>query len=723
MPVHSEDGTGRGAWSAPRAWRVVVCAAVALVAALLSLPAVFGAFGAGGTIATGTESTRAQTQAEVLGVGTPDLVLAVTVRDGGARPAIAAGAGAVARVLAGEPAVRTVQSAATGDPWLMSRDGRTGLVTVSLLGSDADRKEAALRLVPKARAAVPGMRVDASGVSWATAEIDQQAEADLLKAELWAAPLIMLLLLLTYGSWAAAALPLVVAMLAVVCCVPLLGLLGHVSDVSAFAVNAAAAIGFGLSIDFTLFVLARYREEHAKGRPRARALDVALNTSGRCVFCSAVVISSCLVAVAFIPVPLLRALALAGVAVTLLAALAALTVLPAALTLLGDRVDGADPLRRLRRAPVAGASRFWRELARRVIARPVAAGLGTLAVLVVVAWPATGLRLGAIDEQTLPSAASAATAAADLRGRFDVSPERVQVVVLERPGARLGNYTVAVARLPHVGAVRIVPNPAADRPGQAAQEQRPTVVLVAATVGPDTPQAARLVDGLRKTPAPGPVLVGGRAAQITDTTDAVRGALPWVAVAMCVVLLAALTVFTRSAMAPLKALAVAVISLAAVTGLIVWTFQYGHGADVLGGFTVTGTLDASLLLFTLAVAFGLSIDYEVFLLGRIREEFDRGLDNQAAIVKGISRTGRLMTSAAAALAISTAAITTSHVTILKLMGAGIASAAILDAVLVRGILVPSVMALLGPANWWRPAHVGRRRGGGPRTAQSEPAKG
>ncbi|OQD57742.1 hypothetical protein BM536_001270 [Streptomyces phaeoluteigriseus] len=318
---------------------MVVCATVALVAAILSLPAVSRACGAGGTIATGTESARAQSQAELLGVGTPDLVLALTVRDGGARPAVAAGAGVVARVLADEPGVRTVRSAAMGDPWLVSRDGRTGLVTVSLSGSDADRKEAALRLVPKARAAAPGMRVHASGVSWATAEIDRQGAADLLRAELWAAPLIMLLLLLTYGSWAAAALPLVVAVLAVVCCAPLLGLLTHVTDVSAFAVNAAAAIGFGLSIDFTLFVLARYREEHAKGMPRARALDVALATSGRCVFCSALVISSCLVAVAAVPVPLLRALALAGVAVTLLAALAALTVLPAALTLLGDRVD------------------------------------------------------------------------------------------------------------------------------------------------------------------------------------------------------------------------------------------------------------------------------------------------------------------------------------------------------------------------------------------------
>lgn len=702
---------------------MVACAAVALVVALLSLPAVSGAFGAGGTIATGTESARAHKQAELLGVGTPDLVLALTVRDGGARPAVAAGAGVVARVLAGEPAVRTVRSAATGDPWLSSRDGRTGLVTVSLSGSDGDRKEAALRLVPKARAAVPGMRVDASGAAWATAEIDRQGGADLLRAEFWAAPLVVLLLLLTYGSWAAAALPLVVAVPAVVCCAPLLGLLAHVTDVSAFAVNAAAAIGFGLSIDFTLFVLARYREEHAKGMPRARALEVALDTSGRCVLCSAVVISSCLVAVAAIPVPLLRALALAGVAVTLLAALAALTVLPAALTLLGDRVDGADPLRRLRRDSIGGPSRFWRELARRVTARPAAAAVGALAVLVVMAWPAMGLRLGAIDERTLAPTASSAAAAADVRGRFEVPPERVQVVVLERPDANLADYTAAVARLPHVGTVRVVPTTAAGGPGQAGRERRPAVVLVAATVGPDTPQGASLVDALRKTPAPGPVLVGGRAAQITDTTDAVRGALPWVGVAMCVFLQTALTAFTRSAMAPLKALAVAVISLAAGLGWIVWIFQSGHGADVLGGFTVTGSLDASLLLFTLAVVFGLSLDYEVFLLGRIREEFDRGLDNRAAVVTGISRTGRLMTSAAAALAISTAAIATSHVTILKLMGAGIASAAILDAILVRGILVPAVMTLLGPVNWWRPAHIGRRRRRGPRTAPSEAVAG
>ncbi|OQD57741.1 hypothetical protein BM536_001265 [Streptomyces phaeoluteigriseus] len=337
--------------------------------------------------------------------------------------------------------------------------------------------------------------------------------------------------------------------------------------------------------------------------------------------------------------------------------------------------------------------------------------MGALAVLVVMAWPAGGLRFGAIDERTLPAGASAAAAAAEVRERFEVPPERVQVVVLERPDANLEEYTAAVARLPHVGAVRVVPTARVGEYGYAEHKRLPTVVLVAAAVGPDTAEGARLVDALRETPAPGSVLVGGRAAQITDTNEAVRGALPWVAVAMCSSLLAALTAFTRSAMAPLKALTVAVVSLGASLGLIVWTFQQGHGAGALGDFTVTGSLDASMLLFTLAVAFGLSIDYEVFLLGRIREEFDSGLDNRTAVVEGISRTGRLMTSAAVALAISTAAMTTSHVSILKLIGAGIASAAILDALLVRGILVPAVMTLLGPANWWKPVLTGRRRRG------------
>jgi RND superfamily putative drug exporter len=201
------------------------------------------------------------------------------------------------------------------------------------------------------------------------------------------------------------------------------------------------------------------------------------------------------------------------------------------------------------------------------------------------------------------------------------------------------------------------------------------------------------------------VAVGGRAAEVVDTADAVLGALPRCLLLLAAGLLVLLSAFTRTLIAPLKALIVAAVSLGASLGALVVLFQDGRGGAVLGHFTATGTLDASTLLFVLFIALALSVDYEVFLLGRIREEYDRCGDNRTSIIKGVARTGRLMTSAAAAVAISTAAMATSHVALLKFIGIGVALGALVDAVLVRGVLVPAVMAALGPANWWAPARA------------------
>ena len=231
------------------------------------------------------------------------------------------------------------------------------------------------------------------------------------------------------------------------------------------------------------------------------------------------------------------------------------------------------------------------------------------------------------------------------------------------------------------------------------------MLLVASSAALDTPEADAVVDAVRDVPAPGTAVVGGRAADVTDTADAVRDALPLCGLLLALTLTVLLGFYTRSVVAPLKALAVAAVSLGASLGVIVVLFQYGHGGAVLGDFTVTGSLDASILLFVLFITLALSVDYEVFLLGRIREEYDRCGDNRSSIIDGIARTGRLMTSAAAAVASSTAAMGTSDVTLLKFIGIGVALGALVDAVLVRGVLVPAVMAALGPANWWRPAFV------------------
>lgn len=681
-------------------WLVVAVAALVALCALVLAPLALSALDTGGAAATGTEAQRARQEAERLGVPAPDLVLALS---GGTGAVLEGGARDVIRALSSSNTVTAVWSArSAGDPWLVSKDGRVLLVEARLAGSDKERKEAAPDLVTAARAAAPALSVEPSGVAWANREIDATVERDLRRAELLGAPLLFTVLILAYGSVVAALLPLLVAWLAVGCALPLLGLLSQVVEIPRPAVNAASAVGLGLAVDYSLFLLARFREELGRGREREDALRAALRSSGRSIAVSAAAVTACLAALLVVPVPLLRALSLAGMVTAVLAAVAALTVLPACLRLLGPHTERWDPLRRRRRAAPGDGSRFWRRTAQTVTRRPVLMGGLAVVVLAVLALPFARARLGLVDERTLPPSAPAAIAAQHLRDAFAAPPERLLTVVVTGPGAaaKAGAYAGRLAARPDVRGVRIV----RPRPGEAAPPGSNAVLLLAASAGPDTTAARRLVRAVRAAPAPGEVAVGGQAAEVLDTGQAVLGSLPLCALLPAVALLPLLGWYTRSLLAPLKALAVAGVSLGASLGAIVVLFQDGRGSAVLGGFRTTGSLDASTLLFVLFITLALSVDYEVFLLGRIREEYLRSGDNRQAIVDGIARTGRLMTSAAAAVAISTAAMGTSEVVMLKLIGVGVALGALVDAVLVRGVLVPAVMAALGPANWWAPGH-------------------
>ncbi|MEU1028298.1 MMPL family transporter [Streptomyces mirabilis] len=689
-----------------RAWLVVASAFLAAVCAGMLGPVAFSALSTGGAVATATEAKRARGQAERLGVPSPDLLLAVSQRTGVSRrtgvereAAVRDGTTAVMETLAKQSDVKAVWSAQTpGDTWLRSQDGHTLLVAVRLRGTDKERKEAAPGMVAAARSAVPGMRVEPSGEVWANREIDETIERDLSRAELLAAPVLFVVLVFAYGSVVSALLPVVVAALAIGCTIPVLGLLAQVADVSRVAVNAASAIGFGLAVDYSLFLLARVREETSRGADLHTALATARRSSGRSVAFSAAAVTVCLATALVVPVPMLRALSMAGMIVTVLAALVALTVLPACLRLLGPGAQAWDPLARWRRARTGDGSRFWHRTASAVTAQPLLAGGLAALLLALLAVPFTHAQLGIVDERTLPPSAPAAAAAERVRAEFTAPPERLLTVVVTGPRVTDGApaYADRLARVPGIAGVRVA---------RVAPSGGAVVLLAATSAAPDTPQAHTAVRKVRQTRAPGSVAVGGRAAEVLDTADAVLDALPWCLLLLTAGLLALLGAFTRTLIAPLKALIVAAASLGASLGALVILFQDGHGSAVLGHFTVTGTLDASTLLFVLFVTLALSVDYEVFLLGRIREEYDRCGDNRTSIIEGVARTGRLMTSAAAAVAISTAAMATSHVALLKFIGIGIALGALVDAVLVRGVLVPAVMAALGPANWWAPARI------------------
>jgi RND superfamily putative drug exporter len=679
-----------------RALLVVAGALLALVCAGLLTPAALASLDTGGAAATGTEAGRAAREAARLGVAAPDLVLVVTGRDAAT---VAAGSRAVAGSLRGDPAVRRAWTAGSSpaDP-ARSPDGTLRLVSVRMTGDAMDHKKAAPDVLAGARkAAPPGVRVEAGGAAWVGRELALASAEGLARAELIAAPAVFAVLVFAYGSAVSALLPVAVALLTVACSIPVIGLLARFVDVSSFAVNAAAAIGFGLAVDYTLFLLARVKEHTGRGEDLESALAAARRSSGRSIVFSAAAVACCMASALVVPVPLLRALALAGATATVLAAVVALTVLPSCLRLLGDRADRLDPLGRWRRARTGDDSRFWRSACLAVTARPWTAASLTALLLVLLAAPVTQARFGLSDERALQASTPTARTQARVDAELAVPPERMLTVVLTgvtRPGA-MG---------PYLDRLRAVEDVTWVRPVTTGQGGRAGGVVLTAALGaaPDSERARTALEAVRAAPAPGEVAVGGRTAEIADTNAAVRRALP-----RCLLLLAAaltllLGYFTRSWIAPLKALAVAVLSLGASIGAVVWVFQEGRMRWPVGGFTVTGTLDASLLLFTLFVALALSVDYEVFLLGRIREEFDRCGDNRRSVVDGIARTARLLTSAAAAVAISTAAMASAPVTTLKLIGLGIALAAVVDAVLVRGVLVPAVMTVLGPANWWSP---------------------
>ncbi|MFG2652544.1 MMPL family transporter [Streptomyces sp. NPDC048436] len=689
-----------------RALTVLLCAVVLFLLAGWQVAPALGSLGAGGTLATGTEAEEAERRAAELGLPTPDLIIALTAPAGTAASRLRDGERNVAAVLADDAAVSVVASPSTsGERWLRSRDSRTLLVTADLRGDEKQRVETAQRLVPAARSAASPLGFRAGGAAWVTAQIAQQCEKDLLRAELLAAPAVLLVLLIAYGSLVCALLPLLVAGFTVTCTIPVLGVLARATNVSVFAVNAAAAIGFGLAVDYTLFLISRYQEEEARGVTKCQALHTTWRTCGRSVAFSAGAVVSCLAITLLVPSSLLRSLALAGITVTVLSAAASLLLLPSLLTLLGTHLNRADPLRRLRRTTLGEPSRFWQKTTRRVIRRPVLTAVAATALLGMLALPFTRVQLGVEDHRALPLTASTTTAQLD--GDFAHPPSHLLPVITDLSATRgnrhvaLDRYIKEIASLPEVAAVRVLPGP------PAGQNPSSRLLIVAGEHAPTTPEAAQLVRALRQVP--GTLLVGGRAAQITDTTAAVTHALPRVAWLLAAAFVLLLALLTRSLVAPIKAILVAAVSLGASLGILVLVFQDGHGRALLGNFSATGDLDVSLLLFTMAIALSLSVDYEVFLLGRIKEEFDHTGDNSEALVLGIARTGRLVTSASGAVAMSTAALATSQVSSLKLIGVGIAVAALTDAVVVRGVLVPAVMAALGPANWWRPGRSIRFR--------------
>lgn len=697
-----------------------------LVAAIL-LVLISGVIGAGAMgemilsrwEAPGTESVRAH---EVLQrefhTGNANLILLVTAAGGTVDSAEVAAAGAALTTeLRADRAVADAWSywSAHGDPTLRSADGRHAVVLAHVSG-DATTARAQIidRLLPEFTRADDTVQVRVAGAEAVSGQISAQATRDFLRAELIIIPLMLLLLLMLYRRLRLALYTLAVGLFAVFATLAALRVVASFTEVSTFAANITLVMGIGLGVDYSLFIISRFQEELRSGAAVPLAVRTAVATAGRTVIFSGLTVAAALSVLLVFPYSFLRSFAYAGVLVVVTAVAGALVLLPAALA-----VTGHAALPRRARPVIRTEQGFWYRFGDVVMRNPARSATAAILLLAVLAAPAAGLRIGLPDDRVLPSTASTRQAYDDLRATFDV--EANDAVHFVAPGGRavspdaVGRYAAALSRVDGVARVNstagvfvggVVAGPAPD-PGRLVSETGtrleaiPTRRILAGTEVP------AFVGELRAVPRPfGEVLVGGYPAELTDFRAVLTERIPAVAVLIAVVTFAVLLAMSGSVVLAAKAIALNLFSLAVMFGVLVFVFQNGAFAEVLG-FTPIGTLDPAFPILLFCVAYGLSMDYEVFLLSRIIERYRATGDNRRAVLEGLQRGAPLVTAAALVLAVSFSLYATGQVMYLQMLGVGIAIAIVVDATVIRAVLVPAFMRLAGPANWWAPPGLRR----------------
>ncbi|MET9622242.1 MMPL family transporter [Streptomyces sp. NPDC006464] len=739
MAEVKNSGTARGGgWTRFVTARPRLSLLVALVITALAVVAGSGVgdrMGSGGWEDPDAESTYAtQVLEREFPASQPNVLLLLDAGAAGVDdPAVAAEARRTAERLDAEPGVSGVGSYwATGSPALRSKDGRQAVIAARIQGEEKEAGEILQRIAPAYRGTHGPVEVSLGGPLAVRHEMQTVIQEDLLRAELIALPVTLVLLVMVFGSAVAALLPLGIGIVAILGTNAVLRGLTEFTDVSVFAQNLTTALGLGLAIDYALFVVRRFREELAAGADTRTAVGTTLRTAGRTVLFSALTVAVSLAAMLVFPQYFLRSFAYAGIAVVLLAAAAALILLPAALMLLGDRVNALD-LRRLfvrRRAAragdgagPAGAGRGgedgagWARTAALVMRRAPVFVVATTAGLVLLGLPFLGVKFGTADDRQLPSTSESRVVQDQLRDGFPGTPGG-GLTVLAEGGATPAQYADYRERIADLPGVERVDGPVTSGSGARAHAYF-TVVPEGEAVGEG---AQRVVGELRAQEAPFDTSVTGAAAVLTDSKDAIADRLPWAAAIIVVITLLLVFLLTGSVLIPLQAVVLNALSLTAMFGAVVWVFQEGHLSGLLG-FTATGDIETTLPVLMFCVAFGLSMDYGVFLLSRIKEEYDATGDHEHSVRFGLRRTGGLITAAAVILAVVMVAIGTSRVTNTKMLGLGVALAVLMDAMVVRSLLVPSVMKLTGRLTWWAPGPLRRfhdrfgvSEGGGPAAA-------
>lgn len=608
----------------------------------------------------------------------------------------------IARIMTADRAVGRVISVLNGDrPSLVSRDGSfTYVAAIFRTAADRDRQDAAERLADRLRA-IPGVRL--GGVDLAFEQINETIQEDLRRAELLAFPILFLLSFWFFRGLVAALLPLVLGGVAIMLTLFELRLASEVTSVSVVALNLATALGLGLALDYSLLMVSRFREELATASDVTTALRRTVLVAGRTVLFSSATVAVAMGSLLLFPEGYLYSMGLAGAAVALLAGAAALVVLPALLALLGPRVNALAPshLQRSARAAARPATQgAWYRLATFVMRRPIAVALVGSTVLIALSVPSLDMRVTPTDAAVLPTTASARQVDEAIRSRFAVDPSRsIHVATTGASPRQTAAYERRLRRLPGVAG--------SSPPRQLPQGLALIELTPRAAVGSTATQ--ELVESIRKMPSRFRRGVTGETALFMDLKSDLRRRVPIAVSVIAVAITLAIFLMTRSVVLPIKTLAMNALTVSAALGVLVLVFQHGRLEDVLN-YESPGAIDVVQPVMVLAVALGLSTDYGVFLLDRIREGHAAGLDNERAVALGLERTGRIVTTAALLFCVAVGALVTSRIIGVKEVTLGIVAAVLLDATIVRALLVPALMRLLGHLNWWVPGVLRRRRG-------------
>ncbi|OMC54096.1 hypothetical protein A5745_20510 [Mycobacterium sp. IS-2888] len=737
------QATARLAIAAPR--RILAIAVLVFVAAAIFGVPVAKSLAPGGFQDPDSESARAiAVLTDKFGQSGQQMLILLTAPAGaGSEQARKVGTELVDE-LQRSPLVYNVSSPWTETPAgagadLVSQDGKSGLIVINLKGGETNAQQNAQTLSDEFVHDRDGVSVRAGGSAMQYAQINKQNQDDLVVMEAIAIPLSFLVLIWVFGGLLAAALPMTLGALAVVGSMSVLRLIALGTQVSVFALNLSTALGLALAIDYTLLIVSRYRDELAEGGDRDQALIRTMATSGRTVLFSAVTVALSMSATALFPMYFLKSFAYAGVATVGFVATASIVITPAAIVLLGPRLDSLNARTLVRRALPKKMRRpdpvhrpveqlFWYRSSKFVMRRWLPLGLGVGALLLVLGLPFISVKWGFPDDRVLPRSASAHQVGDELRTNFahDFSTS-VPVVIPDAAGvgpADLDRYAADLSRVSEVSEVsapggtfvngnRVGPPAAATGMGDGS------AFLTVSSAAPLFSAASDAqLKNLRAVPGPAgrPVELAGVAQVNRDSVDAVTDRLPLVLGLMAAVTFVLLFLLTGSVVMPVKALMCNVLSLTAAFGALVWIFQDGHLGAL--GTTPSGTLVANMPVLLFCIAFGLSMDYEVFLISRIREYWlqyrpakpiakQAHAANDEAVAHGVARTGRVITAAALVMSMSFAALIAAHVSFMRMFGLGLTLAVFADATLVRMVLVPAFMHVMGRWNWWAPKPLAR----------------